>query len=73
MAPERPDPFPEGPGRGLCSLQASSAGVGAWWERAAHSLGDGVHAQLHPVPVFVERVDLHDGGSHWVSGEVLGE
>lgn len=39
---------------------------------ATHSLGNGVHAQLHPVPVFVERVDLHDGGSHWVGGEVLG-
>ena len=72
MAPERPDPFPKGPERGPCSLQAS-AGVGAWWEGAAHSLGNGVHAQLHPVPVLVERVDLHDGGSHWVSGEVLGE
>lgn len=62
MAPERPDPFLEGPGR-----------VAAWWERAAHSLGYGVHAQLHPVPVLVERVDLHDGGSHRVSREVLGE
>lgn len=73
MAPERPDPFLEGPGREPCSLQVSSAGVGAWWERAAHSLGYGVHAQLHPVPVLVERVYLHDGGSHRVSGEVLGE
>lgn len=37
-----------------------------------HSLGDGVHSQLHPLPVFVERVYLHDGRSDWVCGEVLG-
>lgn len=42
------------------------------WEGATHSPGDGVHAQLHPVPVLVERVDLHDGGGHWVGGKVLG-
>lgn len=52
-------------------LEAQEAGPPVGGE-GTHSLGNGVHAQLHPIPVFVERVDLHDGGSYRVSGEVLG-
>lgn len=36
-------------------------------------LGDGIHTQLHSIPVSIECMYLHDGGSHRVRGKVLGE
>lgn len=63
------------PGSFRAFSAAHARGPKAWHPsggKGTHSLGNGVHAQLHLVPVFVECVDLHDGGSYWVSGEVLG-
>lgn len=61
---------PSGPSQQVM-LEAQRAGTPSEG-KGTHSLGNGVHAQLHPVPVFVECVDLHDRGSYGVSGEVLG-
>lgn len=70
MGPGSQGQDPSGPPQQVM-LEAQEAGPPVGGE-GTHSLGDGVHTQLHPVPVFVERVDLHDGGSYWVSGEMLG-
>lgn len=39
----------------------------------SHSLGHGLHARPDLLPVLIEGVDLHDGSSHRVHGEILGE
>lgn len=43
-----------------------------WWEGSCLLTWQWCPRQLHPVLVSVECVNLHDGGSHWVGGEVLG-
>lgn len=40
---------------------------------ASHVLGHGLHAHADFVLVLVEGVNLHDGGSDWVCGEILEE
>lgn len=40
--------------------------------KPAHLLGHGLHSCSCSLPVPVEGVDLHDGGSHWVYREILG-
>lgn len=38
-----------------------------------HVLGHGLQPHAHSLPVLIEGVNLHDGSSHWIYGEILGE